>query len=1142
MSRYGGMAVILEMRDRKLLPVLRCAVLMLSLFLVDAPSLWAQSAGDGKDDPFYGQKGQYGATDVSQLLADSTQAIFQQVQESVAPFTGNLSLVQTDLVLPGNGGFDLKVQRVYNSRIWGRRDTSSPGVVAYNERSIAGLGWSFHFGRVRNPYGSGSQNPTVGDNPVIELSDGSTHPVYADINDPTRATKITVEQWKYKQGATSNIFLLTLTDGTVYEFTSANEYFTLGGTLSNRVWQVSKITDPNGNIMTFAYDPTDPRKVTSVTDTLGRSVTFTYTTISNAAACTVSYTVLSSMTVNGKIYNYSYQPLSSATLCHLFLSSVTPPTGPAWAYTYGTTNPGLYELTSATSPRGTIYSYGYSDVFFNVGEPGLPSGIQFSVVTSRTVSGAGVPSATWTYNYGPVSVGANQVTTVTEAGCRIERFTYASFGTIGNGNIWKVGLPLKKEVLSGSTVIQQEDYVWNPSPAISNDGRSNGLWGPTPITDTHIFMPLLGSRTVTQDGRTYATTYSSYNAFASPQTIAETGNATRTTALTYYTDTAKNIVRGLPLSSQVTVGAQSVTTSYTYDLNGNLKTRTQYGVLTTFNYFPNGNLQSRVDALNRTTSFNYQNGRVSTITNPAYGLSRVISLDGNIQSETNGRNFATTFTYDALNRVTQVNPPTGNPTTVTYNDTIRTRVVSRTPASTTFSLDGLGRVTSSSATGGINTATTYNACGQKTYQSFPYTGANIGDTFAYDVLNRITTITHPDTTTIGYNYANGNVAITNERAKTTTYTNSAFGDPNEKRLVSVADATGSTSYTYNTVGSLTGISHPGGLARSFAYDTRNFLTGETHPETGTITYGRDAIGNLTSKLDGKGTTGYGYDPLNRLTSIDYPGTADDTTFTYDNADNRVTVSSSTASTTFQYDAANRMTSQQITMGTLTKTTTYAYDGADNLVTLTYPTGRVLTYGYDSANRVTSLISGSVTYLSGVAYHPSRAMVSLTFGNGKIETIAYDNRYRVSGIQVPSLVGLTYGYDGANNALSITDAVAPSKNRTLTYDDVDRLLTANGVWGAMSFTYSPVGNRLTKTLGASTSTYAYGATNNRLTGVTGGETDATIAHDANGNMTGLRGFTLGYDPANRLTSVNTSAVMSRPRVRDGGAPTIEAVFR
>src|SRR5262245_46855339 len=37
--------------------------------------------------------------------------------EHVDPASGNLLLMQTDLVLPGNAGFDLVVQRVYNSKV-----------------------------------------------------------------------------------------------------------------------------------------------------------------------------------------------------------------------------------------------------------------------------------------------------------------------------------------------------------------------------------------------------------------------------------------------------------------------------------------------------------------------------------------------------------------------------------------------------------------------------------------------------------------------------------------------------------------------------------------------------------------------------------------------------------------------------------------------------------------------------------------------------------------------------------------------------------------------------------------------------------------------------------------------------------------
>lgn len=90
--------------------------------------------------------------------------------EHIDPFTGSLQLQVVDLVLPGNGGFDLKVQRSYNS---GSINWLNP----FYRTSLMGLGWTFHFGRiVKSATGGPCANDypdTVKGNPVLELPDGS---------------------------------------------------------------------------------------------------------------------------------------------------------------------------------------------------------------------------------------------------------------------------------------------------------------------------------------------------------------------------------------------------------------------------------------------------------------------------------------------------------------------------------------------------------------------------------------------------------------------------------------------------------------------------------------------------------------------------------------------------------------------------------------------------------------------------------------------------------------------------------------------------------------------------------------------------------------------------------------------------------
>src|SRR2546429_6297471 len=109
------------------------AVLPLFLAVVGfALPSFAQEAST-YDDPFYKQKG------ANQIIEDRHLSPFQQVNESVDPFTGNLNLLHTDVILPGNGGAGLQVQRNCHPPTCGRKGTDIPVLAAVNEESVMGI-------------------------------------------------------------------------------------------------------------------------------------------------------------------------------------------------------------------------------------------------------------------------------------------------------------------------------------------------------------------------------------------------------------------------------------------------------------------------------------------------------------------------------------------------------------------------------------------------------------------------------------------------------------------------------------------------------------------------------------------------------------------------------------------------------------------------------------------------------------------------------------------------------------------------------------------------------------------------------------------------------------------------------------------
>ncbi|HEX7684698.1 MAG TPA: RHS repeat-associated core domain-containing protein [Trinickia sp.] len=153
----------------------------------------------------------------------------------------------------------------------------------------------------------------------------------------------------------------------------------------------------------------------------------------------------------------------------------------------------------------------------------------------------------------------------------------------------------------------------------------------------------------------------------------------------------------------------------------------------------------------------------------------------------------------------------------------------------------------------------------------------------------------------------------------------------------------------------------------------------------------------------------------------------------------------------------------------------------------------MTYTRDAVGRIagitTQQTSGAsvVSIAASASYEPFGPLSGFTFGNGLIASFTFDQDYQLTTIQAANgtatVQNLTNVYDPSGNITSITDHVTSSRSQSLTYDDLNRVATASGAYGAQSYSYDGVGNRLSRSANGLTDTYDYSSTSNRLNSVT-----------------------------------------------------------
>jgi RHS repeat-associated protein len=510
-------------------------------------------------------------------------------------------------------------------------------------------------------------------------------------------------------------------------------------------------------------------------------------------------------------------------------------------------------------------------------------------------------------------------------------------------------------------------------------------------------------------------------------------------------------------------------TTLTYDARQRLTSRTVGTEEATFDYWPTGLLKKATlpdgsfieytyDAAHRLTEIADSEGNRIVYTLDAMGnrtaenvydpssaltqtRSRVFNTLNQLWKEIGAAGTAavtTTFGYDANSNQTGINAPLSRNTTQAYDELNRLKQVTD-PLSglTKYGYNPLDQLISVTDPRNKVTSYTYNALGDLRKVVSPDTGTTTNTydsggnlatstdarsktgTYVYDALNRVSSLTYPDQT-ISYTYDSG----TNQKG----------------RLTQVTDASGSTTWAYDTHGRVLSRQQSMGITKTLgdAYDSHGRLQTLTLPSGNTITYAY-TDGKVTSlTLNGSTTilSNVLYEPFGPTRGWTW-GNSTLAIREYD-TDGKVTDIDSAGLKTYSYDDAFRIT--QIT------------DAASS--------NHTQSYGYDLLDRLTSATGTSLN--QGWTYDAN--------GNRLTQTGSAASTYTVSSTSnrlssVSGALSRTYSYDSSGNATGNGTAA-------FTYNDAGRMVSATKAGVTTTYALNALGQRVNKTASGSSIYFAY----------------------------------------------------------------------
>ncbi|MCI0446833.1 hypothetical protein L0152_26985, partial [bacterium] len=374
---------------------------------------------------------------------------------------------------------------------------------------------------------------------------------------------------------------------------------------------------------------------------------------------------------------------------------------------------------------------------------------------------------------------------------------------------------------------------------------------------------------------------------------------------------------------------EGVTENYDYnDLGQIIQSTDALGHVIKYTYYPEKNT-SQAGAVEDLRPCN------SADTTGGYLKSKIYDF-GNLNLEYK-------YEYDTHGNIIAVTDPRGVRTEYHYNklDEVSEVVRATTPSNngrpplnfhTSYKYDANGNVTEISMEKNPNEFSKvnfeYDILNFQTKRTEELLGGNSLETlFAYDKNRNLRFVTQPAGTQTEYQYSARDLKIAEVRGLNspvaTTWT---YKYDNNKNLIELTDAKGTTKFIYDNLDRLIQITHPEGNAKTIEYNDDNQVLSEKFYE--------DEVSIPAGILAQKD---YLYDGLHRQTFEreilfgSQPANLD-TTFAYDNDSQLTTITDPMLRQThIDYDGAHRKTKMTDAANNVTS---YDYDGADNMTSVT----------------------------------------------------------------------------------------------------------------------------------------------------------------------------------------------------------------